>query len=101
MSESSLWYRCFCFGHDIWAHYGCVICFRDPGAEQKFKEISNAYERSLYDRYGEADLKGAGMGMGLSISQMQDFSNPFDIFERLFKGMGGMGGTRAARNRAM
>ncbi|XP_065014106.1 chaperone protein dnaJ A7A, chloroplastic-like isoform X3 [Musa acuminata AAA Group] len=44
--------------------------------------------------YGEAGLKGAGMGMG-------DFSNPFDIFERLFKGMGGMGVTRAARNRAM
>ncbi|CAL9772699.1 unnamed protein product [Musa acuminata subsp. burmannicoides] len=102
MSESSLWYRCFCFGHDIWGHCGCVICFRDPGAEQKFEEISNAYERSLYDRYGEAGLKGAGMGMGVSIiSQMQDFSNPFDIFERLFKGMGGMGGTRAARNRAM
>ncbi|PPD99562.1 hypothetical protein GOBAR_DD03426 [Gossypium barbadense] len=44
---------------------------RDPGAEQKFKEISNAYEvlsddekRSLYDKYGEAGLKGAGMGMG-------------------------------------
>ncbi|CBI38428.3 unnamed protein product, partial [Vitis vinifera] len=54
---------------------------KEPNAEQKFKEISNAYEvlsddekRSLYDRYGEAGLKGAGMGMG-------DFSNPFDLFE--------------------
>ena len=39
---------------------------RTPEAEAKFKEISNAYEvlsddekRSLYDRFGEAGLKGA------------------------------------------
>ncbi|XP_031476509.1 chaperone protein dnaJ A7A, chloroplastic-like [Nymphaea colorata] len=76
---------------------------KEAGAEQKFKEISNAYEvlsddekRSLYDKYGEAGLKGAGMGMG-------DFNNPFDLFESLFEGMGGMGGMggRAARNRPM
>ncbi|PSS19231.1 Chaperone protein like [Actinidia chinensis var. chinensis] len=74
---------------------------KEPGAEQKFKEISNAYEvlsddekRSIYDRYGEAGLKGAGMGMG-------DFSNPFDLFESLFDGLGGMGmGGRASRSRA-
>ncbi|XP_017620842.1 chaperone protein dnaJ A6, chloroplastic-like [Gossypium arboreum] len=82
-----------------------VLFFRDPGAEQKFKEISNAYEvlsddekRSLYDKYGEAGLKGAGMGMG-------DFSNPFDLFESLFEGMGGVGGMgmggRSSRNRAV
>ncbi|KAK2654699.1 hypothetical protein Ddye_014555 [Dipteronia dyeriana] len=80
---------------------------KEPGAEQKFKDISNAYEvlsddekRSLYDKYGEAGIKGAGMGMG-------DFSNPFDLFESLFEGMGGMGGGmggmggRASRNRAV
>ncbi|XP_038903834.1 chaperone protein dnaJ A6, chloroplastic-like isoform X1 [Benincasa hispida] len=78
---------------------------KDAGAEQKFKEISNAYEvlsddekRSLYDKYGEAGLKGAGMGMG-------DFSNPFDLFESLFEGMGGMGGMgmggRGSRSRAV
>ncbi|KAK4800578.1 hypothetical protein SAY86_021065 [Trapa natans] len=80
---------------------------KEAGAEQKFKEISNAYEvlsddekRSLYDKYGEAGLKGAGMGMG-------DFSNPFDLFESLFESMGGMGGMgsmggmggRGSRNR--
>ena len=35
---------------------------------------------------------------------LQDFSNPFDLFESLFEGMGGMGGmggARAARNRPM
>ncbi|KAL9269847.1 Chaperone protein dnaJ A8, chloroplastic-like protein [Drosera capensis] len=75
---------------------------KEPGAEQKFKEISNAYEvlsddekRSIYDKYGEAGLKGAGMGMG-------DFSNPFDIFESLFGGMGGMGmGGRGSRSRTV
>lgn len=76
---------------------------KEPNAEQKFKEISNAYEvlsddekRSLYDRYGEAGLKGAGMGMG-------DFSNPFDLFESLFEGMGGMGGMggRSSRSRVV
>ncbi|KAG2556149.1 hypothetical protein PVAP13_8NG216700 [Panicum virgatum] len=61
---------------------------KDPGAEQKFKEISNAYEvlsddekRSIYDKYGEAGLKGSGMGTG-------DYSNPFDLFESLFEGFG-------------
>ncbi|XP_075497069.1 chaperone protein dnaJ A7A, chloroplastic-like [Primulina tabacum] len=77
---------------------------KEPGAEQKFKEIGNAYEvlsddekRSVYDKYGEAGLKGSGMGMG-------DFSNTFDIFESLFERMGGMGGMgmggRGSRDRA-
>ncbi|KAI5661386.1 hypothetical protein M9H77_20709 [Catharanthus roseus] len=74
---------------------------KEPDAEMKFKEISNAYEvlsddekRSIYDKYGEAGLKGS-MGMG-------DFSNPFDLFESLFDGFGGMGmgGARSSRNRA-
>lgn len=74
---------------------------KEPGAEEKFKEISNAYEvlsddekRQIYDQYGEAGLKGAGMGMG-------DFNNPFDMFESLFD-MGGMGiGGRSSRSWAM
>ncbi|KAF5197915.1 Chaperone protein dnaj [Thalictrum thalictroides] len=73
---------------------------KEPGAEQKFKDISNAYEvlsddekRSIYDRYGEAGLKGAGAGTG-------DFSNAFDIFDSLFNGMSEAGGSRA-RSRAM
>ncbi|KAH9712973.1 hypothetical protein KPL71_020198 [Citrus sinensis] len=79
---------------------------KEPNAEQHLKEISNAYEvlsddekRSLNDKFGEAGLKGAGMGMG-------DFSNPFDLFESLFEGTGGMGGmgsmgSRASRSRAV
>uniref|UniRef100_A0A0C9RQ05 TSA: Wollemia nobilis Ref_Wollemi_Transcript_4190_2211 transcribed RNA sequence n=1 Tax=Wollemia nobilis TaxID=56998 RepID=A0A0C9RQ05_9CONI len=79
---------------------------KESGAEMKFKEIGKAYEvlsddekRTIYDKYGEAGLKGAGAGPG-------DFTNPFDIFESLFEGMGGMGGmgmggSRASRNRPM
>ncbi|KAA8545616.1 hypothetical protein F0562_020400 [Nyssa sinensis] len=78
---------------------------KEPTAEEKFKEISNAYEvlsddekRSIYDKYGEAGLKGAGVGTG-------DFSNPFDLFESIFDNLGGMGGMggmggRRSRNRA-
>ncbi|QCD84684.1 chaperone protein dnaJ A6, chloroplastic-like isoform X1 [Vigna unguiculata] len=74
---------------------------KDPGADQKFKEISNAYEvlsddekRSIYDRFGEAGLKGSGMGMG-------DFSNPFDLFESLFEGMNRGPGSRGSWNGAI
>ncbi|BAT86530.1 hypothetical protein VIGAN_04419500 [Vigna angularis var. angularis] len=102
---------------------------KEPEAEKKFKEISNAYEvlsddekRSIYDTYGEAGLKGSGMGMGVSCLQkqlrlllcyhiflfldwpslqFQDFSNPFDLFETLFEGMGGMGGSRSSWNGAV
>ncbi|KAJ0007278.1 hypothetical protein Pint_30777 [Pistacia integerrima] len=47
------------------------------------KVLSDDEKRSLYDRCGEAGLKGAGMGMG-------DFSVPFDLWESLFEGMGCM-----------
>ncbi|CAO2815492.1 unnamed protein product [Amaranthus hypochondriacus] len=64
---------------------------KDPKAEQKFKEISNAYEvlsddekRSIYDRYGEDGLKG-GPSMG-------GFSSIFDELLNNFDGMG-MGGS--------
>ncbi|KAE9608010.1 putative chaperone DnaJ [Lupinus albus] len=77
---------------------------KEPGAEQKFKDISNAYEvlsddekRSIYDTYGEAGLKGsAGMG------GMGDFNNPFDLFETLFEGMNSGGrNSRGSRNGAV
>eukprot|EP00897_Mesotaenium_endlicherianum_P007761 jgi/Mesen1/7012/ME000365S06156 len=60
---------------------------KDSGAEDKFKEISGAYEvlsddqkRKIYDQYGEAGLKGGpGMGGGGYATQ-----NPFDLFESFF-----------------
>ncbi|CAL5442486.1 unnamed protein product [Camellia sinensis] len=70
---------------------------KGPGAEEKFKEISAAYEvlsddekRSLYDRFGEAGLRGEYEGPGAS-SQGVD---PFDIFDTFFGGSNGLFGGR-------
>lgn len=58
---------------------------RNPGSDDKFKEISNAYsvlsddgKRSLYDRGGEDAIKEGGMGGG--------GGGPMDIFDMLFNG---------------
>jgi len=70
---------------------------KEPGAQEKFKEISTAYEvlsdkekRSVYDNYGEQGLKeGGGGGRG--------GGDPFDIFNMFFGGGGGRGGPRGPR----
>ncbi|KAG6410709.1 hypothetical protein SASPL_128775 [Salvia splendens] len=68
---------------------------KEPGATDKFKEISAAYEvlsddkkRALYDQYGEAGVKSAvGGGGGYTAT------NPFDLFEAFFgPSMGGFPG---------
>ena len=72
---------------------------RDPDAEDKFKEINEAYQvlsdpdkRAAYDRYGRAGVSGAGFDY-----QSVDFSDIFgDLFG--FGGFGGFGGG-AARQR--
>lgn len=58
---------------------------KQPGATEKFKEISAAYEvlsddkkRALYDQYGEAGVKSAVGGAGAYTT------NPFDLFEAFF-----------------
>ncbi|KAJ4816430.1 Chaperone protein DnaJ [Rhynchospora pubera] len=69
---------------------------KQPGATEKFKEISTAYEvlsdekkRALYDQYGEAGVKSAvGGGAGAYTA-----TNPFDLFEQFFgASMGGFSG---------
>ncbi|XP_004486656.1 uncharacterized protein [Cicer arietinum] len=68
---------------------------KEPGATEKFKEISAAYEvlsddkkRALYDQYGEAGVKSA-VGGGSSAYT----TNPFDLFETFFgPNMGGFAG---------
>ncbi|KAM3244885.1 hypothetical protein ACQJBY_056304 [Aegilops geniculata] len=68
---------------------------KEPGATDKFKEISSAYEvlsddkkRALYDQYGEAGVKSAVGGNAGAYT-----SNPFDLFETFFgASMGGGGG---------
>jgi molecular chaperone DnaJ len=72
----------------------------DAKAEEKFKEISHAYEilqdeqkRAAYDRYGHDAFTQGGMGNagGGAGAGGFDFSSGFaDIFEDLF-GMGGRG----------
>ncbi len=67
----------------------------DPGAEERFKEVAEAYavlsdeeKRDLYDRYGHAGLQGSGQGF----TNVEDiFSHFGDLFGDLF-GMGGFGG---------
>ncbi|EXF81527.1 DnaJ domain-containing protein [Colletotrichum paranaense] len=63
----------------------------NPDAEEKFKEISHAYEilsdsqkRTVYDQYGEAGLEGgAGGGGGMAAE---------DLFAQFFGSGGGFGG---------
>lgn len=71
---------------------------KESNAEEKFKEINEAYgilsdadKRAAYDRYGEAGISGMG---GMPDYTTVDFS---DIFEDLF-GFGGMGGSSRRRN---
>ncbi len=74
-------------------------------AEERFKDITEAYDvlrdpqkRAAYDRYGEAGLRGAGVGgfhhvdlsEALSIF-MRDFGASFGGLEDLFGGRGGGG----------
>ncbi len=63
----------------------------EPGAEAKFKEITEAYEvlrdprqRSAYDRYGKA-----GVGRGGFDFHHVDLSEALNIFMRDFGGLGG------------
>jgi molecular chaperone DnaJ len=63
-------------------------------SEEKFKEITQAYEvlrdpdkRAVYDRYGEQGLKGGAPGGGGF-----DFQDAIEIFMRDFGGGGGFSG---------
>lgn len=58
---------------------------KEPGAEDKFKDINLAYEvlsdekkRKMYDQFGEAGMNGqSGGGRGPNSANFQDFSGAF------------------------
>ena len=67
-----------------------------PDAKEQFQKVSEAYDvlsdpskKQLYDQFGEAGVKGAGMGGGAGFSDFGDFSPFGDIFETFFGGGGG------------
>src|SRR5215510_8978535 len=71
---------------------------KDPGAEEKFKEINEAYgvlsdsdKRARYDRFGKEGLGGMG--------GFHDYTVDFnDIFEDLFGGFGFSTGRRSRKS---
>ena len=77
----------------------------DPSAEERFKEIAEAYEvlsdderRQLYDTHGHEGLKARGYSEPSFGSVDEIFSQFGDVFEgSLFEGLFGGGGGRRSR----
>ena len=73
---------------------------KEPGAEDKFKEVQEAYDvlsdvdkRANYDRFGHAGVDGQGFGQGFG--DFGGFGDVGDIFEQFFGGFGGSSSRRS------
>ena len=73
----------------------------DPEAEEKFKELAEAYEvlsdaerREIYDRYGHEGLRGGGYA-----PNFEGFGSFADIFSAFFGGGGGFESAFGGRSR--
>src|SRR5579884_1046685 len=79
---------------------------KEKGAEEKFKEIAEAYEvlgdaqkRQAYDRFGHAGVNGAGVGAGANPFEGFGFGSFSDLFEQIFAGAAGAAGAGAGTRR--
>lgn len=77
---------------------------KEPGAEQKYKDVQEAYEtlsdaqkRSAYDQYGAAGAQGGFGGGGFGGFDGGGFGGFEDIFSSFFGGGGGMRNPNAPR----